>query len=362
MKKMLKTSLLLAALLPASLVGQTLHWQEVSSGTGELLNAVSMYSTNFGVAVGANSTVLQWDGSSWSAMSGVAASGFATNSSLAAVKVINPSLVLIGGSLGNNDADKRGLSVWNGSSWSTKINGGPGGNPVSGFWTDGNGLIVTARTYHTRITRYDGDNNASDIANDSNWTLPYNAGASSPSLQAIHGSSADAIFAVGIGGTVLRSTNEGVAWSSIATSAVNGATQNWSSVFSLSDNQVWMGGNNSQIARWDGTDWVNETVTFRSLAANSVTWRGIYALDENNVWAVGSFGAVKYFDGTAWSDVLLDNVGTSSLNAIDFDGSALWIVGANGKTYTAAIPEPRTAVLVLGGLFALLAGRKFSHK
>lgn len=362
MKKLLKPSLLLAGLLPISsfsLWGQTFDtWTKINSGTTEALNKVSMLNSSFGVAVGSNLTVLKWDGNVWSPISGVLTSGFDAASHLSAVSVINSDLVLIGGSLGTNTDIYRALSVWNGTTWSSKINGGPGGNSISEFWTDNSGLILTSRTYHTRITRYDGANVATDIANNANWTLPQTA--TGPSLFGIHGASANAIFSVGVSGTVLRSVDEGLNWSSISTEALE--STHWYSVFALSGSQVLMGGTDSKFGIWDGTNWSTQTITFGSLNASQVIWRDIYAFDANNIWMVGNLGAVKHYNGIVWSDVYLQDIGTNALFSIDYDGSSLWITGAGGSIYQATIPETQTVVLLLGGFVLMASSRRFHRK
>ncbi len=325
-------------------------WTSVDSGvTGNLLK-VSMLDGNFGVAVGENRTVLKWDGSTWSPMAGAADSGFEANSALSAVTVINSSLVLIGGSQGSNAVGVRGVSVWDGTAWDPKIDatGSLGANSVTGLWTDRNGLILTSRSYSSWITRYDGDNDAGDIGTNSNWSFAYNGGAGSPSLLALGGKTSEALFAVGTNGSALFSSNEGVSWTNISSSAV--ADQHWYSVAALSGTQAWMGSSTSSIATWDGNEWTSQTVTFNG---KSVVWRDIFALDANNVWAVGDSGAVKYYDGSAWSDVLLPGLGNTALNSISYDGSALWVVGRDGSIYQ-AIPEPSMAVLGAAGLMTIL--------
>ncbi len=340
-------------LSPSAFAQNGWNWSSLSSGTTENLLGISMYSPDFGVAVGNNRTVLHWNGSAWSPFAGLNDTGFNAASSFGAVSVINPSLVLIGGSQGSDGADRRGLSVWDGASWSAKIDatGSAGAHSVSGIWSDRSGLVLTARSYATWITRYDGDNDAGDLASNTNWSLAYNTGGSS--LLALHGSSSSAVFAVGIGGLALRSSDEGASWSSISGPEIAGT--HWYSVFSLSATQTWIGGVNSNIAYWNGTTWSNEVITFN---AKSVVWRDILALDANNVWAVGDAGAVKYFDGSQWSDIFLDGVGNTNLTSITYDGSALWLTGHNGLIYR-AIPEPSVAVLAVAGLLALgLRGMK----
>lgn len=362
MKKLLKPSLLLAGLLPISsfsLWGQTFDtWTKINSGTTEVLYDVDMLNPNFGVAVGVNRTVLQWNGSAWSPMTGLGASGFDAASNLSAVSVINPNLILIGGALGTNTEIYRGLSVWDGTTWSSKINGGPGGNSISGFWTNNAGLILTSRTYHTRVTRYSGTNVAADIADNTNWTLPHTA--TGPSLFDIHGVSANAIFTVGVSGTVLQSVDSGSTWSSISTEALE--STHWYSVFALSGTQVFMGGTDSQFAAWNGTSWNTQTVTFGGLSASQVIWRDMYAFGADNIWMVGSLGAVKHFDGSVWNDIYLQDVGSNALYSIDYDGSSLWITGAGGSIYQAAIPETHTVVLLLGGFVLMASSRRFQRK
>lgn len=337
MKFSFKSFLFLSVAGSMSVYGQMFdNWEQMDSRTEETIYALDMLGEDFGVAVGVNRTVLKWDGNAWGPMEGVIGTGFDSTAGLSAVSVISPSLVLIGGSTGSNNENVRGISVWDGREWGSKINGGPGENSVTGIWTDRSGLILTSRSYHTRVTRYEGENVASDIMNNTIWTLPYNAPHPSPSLFDIHGASSMAVFAAGTQGTVLRSIDEGINWVEVSTEEMK--ETHWYSVFAFSEEHVVVGGTKGQIAIWDGTNWTQETVLFGNLTEDQMIWNDIFAFAKDNIWVVGTYGAVKHFDGISWNDmelVYLPGKKRPNLRSICYDGNALWITGDGGMIYRA---------------------------
>lgn len=344
---------LLTLITPSLMIAQTgWTWTVVDSGTTSNLRSIDFSSPGFGVAVGADSTVLFWNGTTWTSAVGFQAqSEFTAAGNVAAVRVINENLVVVGGSK-TGGGSGGGLSVWNGSSWSTAHIAAGGGVPVSGIWSDGNGLILSSFSFATRVSRYNSGNNAAAIATAGNWTLELNQGASTPSLFAIHGSSVNSIFAVGIQGPsatpthygVFRSTDGGDSWQVAPGSEV--LTRHWYGVYTLADDWALVTGTDGRVAFWDGSDWLESQIP-----GYAGTLRGAFALSENQVWVVGNSGGLFYYDGLSWERIFLkdasDSTITDALYDIHYDGESLWIVGDNGRMFQTAIPEPAWLGLIL---------------
>lgn len=139
------------------------------------------------------------------------------------------------------------------------------------------------------------------------WTIdtlrsPMNA------LQSIWGSSPSDVWVVGAGGeTATRLFHfDGITWS------------NWpmpctgNTIFGFSANDVWLGGGDGQIWRFDGNGW-SKHFTYSPNKAQIVFVDAIWGTARNNVYAVGVIwedttntsqrGFVLRFDGTNWKEV-----------------------------------------------------------
>lgn len=351
---------LLTLITPSLMLAQAgWNWALIDSGTTSNLRDVDMLNPNFGVAVGEDSTVMFWNGSSWTPATGFQAqSEYTSAGSVATVKVLGENLVIVGGSKTGTGANG-GLAVWNGSTWSPSHLAAGGGVPMSGLWSDGNGLILASFSFATRISRYNSGNNAVALATSGNWALEHNGGASSPSLFAIHGSSVNSIFAVGIRAPsadpaqygIFRSTDGGQTWSVSPGSAT--LTKQWYGIYALADDWALATGTDGRVAFWDGVAWSESQIP-----GYAGTLRDAYALSKDQVWVVGNSGALFYYDGVEWEKVLLtdafDTPITDVLYGIDYDGESLWIVGNNGRIFQTAIPEPAWFGLILAGVAGVM--------
>lgn len=125
------------------------------------------------------------------------------------------------------------------------------------------------------------------------------------SMKSLHGSSPDALWAVGANGTALRITNA----ESEAPSVKIYNTRTWNSlngVWAASDSDAWAVGANGTIRHFTGhpRDWdiVEDVPT-------GVELNAIWGASASDVWAVGDAGVVVHYDGTSWSRVKVAGLG-----------------------------------------------------
>jgi len=149
-----------------------------------------------------------------------------------------------------------------------------------------------AITVENEIWRFDG----------SNWN-PEFTGVESGALLAIHGSSADNVYAVGrdassASGIAYRRNASG--WEAISPPAGYA----FRSVFSQAQDDVWLVGDNGYTAHYNGTDWtLHDSTTERDLNT-------IWVMGSNRAFAAGGDwvpytddgqGIILSFNGSAWS-------------------------------------------------------------
>lgn len=139
-------------------------------------------------------------------------------------------------------------------------------------------------------------------------------------------------YAVGTGGTVLRTTDAGATWTarSLGTFALRGA--------SLADNNnLWVVGDNGRIMRSQtagnvvlGESWS----TFNTPAPTTAPLNDVYFASKDSGWAVGNAGTiVRITDGSKNTPVLqaVASPTIQPLNSVWFsDTSRGWAVGRNG--------------------------------
>ncbi len=124
-------------------------------------------------------------------------------------------------------------------------------------------------------------------------------------MKAVHGASADDIWAVGAGGTTLRITEaESEApsvkiYNSLTWNSLNG-------VWAASESEAWTVGANGTIRHFTGQsrDWdiVEEVPTNEHLNA-------VWGASDSDIWAVGDRGVVLHYDGKTWSRVKVAGLG-----------------------------------------------------
>jgi hypothetical protein len=131
-------------------------------------------------------------------------------------------------------------------------------------------------------------------------------------LRAVWAVSADDVFAVGDGGTILRRTNG--AWAAMS----SGTTSKLRGVWGASSSDVWATGLSGTILHFDGTAWSPVTVTSSEID-------GVWGSSSSDVWFVGQ-GTVLHFDGASFSSTSF----TGSLLSVSGTGpSDVWIAGEN---------------------------------
>lgn len=150
------------------------------------------------------------------------------------------------------------------------------------------------------------------------WESPLPA---SITLNGIWGSSANALWAVGDNGHILR--YDGTAWSLQSSPTTSHLRAVWGS--SASD--VWAVGDSSTILHYDGSAWTAPTTGLPPQALTGVAGTG-----PTNVLAVGKGGIVFQYNGATWSNI------PSGLTAVDFSGiyvsgTQILISSPNGEIY-----------------------------
>ena len=136
-------------------------------------------------------------------------------------------------------------------------------------------------------------------------------------LNGVWGSSSTSIWAVGAGGTILKSN--GTTW----TSQTSNTAQAFNGVWGSSATSVWAVGDGGTIMKFNGTTW--------SAQSSGVTenLNAVWGSDASNVWAVGTSGTILKFNGTTWTPQTSNT--TQALNGVwGASATSVWAVGATG--------------------------------
>jgi hypothetical protein len=228
-------------------------WSSVASPPNGGLVGVWGSGPNDVWAVGGSGTILHWNGSSWSSFS----SG--TTSDLLKVWGSGPNDVWAVGGAGLIST----ILHWNGTAW-TPVDFDTG-SPLWGVWGSGPADVWAV----------------DDGGNILHWNGTSWAGVGRPEgdhLYGVWGSGPNDVWAVGWGGTILHWN--GSAWSSVASPPANGFSGVWGS----GPNDVWAVG--GLLVHWDGTAWA-------SVCSGTTNYlRAIWGSGPNDVWAVGEGGTI----------------------------------------------------------------------
>jgi len=361
-------------------------WSFMGSGTTADLQGVTVFSSTAAMAVGSSGTVLRWNGTYWKPLtSGVSTTlrgvwcaaatdcfivGFAntirrwdgTNFNTL-TQPFNEDLYAVWGTANNNVylAGNMGLLMrWDGAQWNdTEINTIA---PHRGIWGSGPTDVYVVSGDDPSQPGVSGQiwHGSGSSGGGAGWAQQTNPTAND--LNAVAGLGASNVFAVGVSGTLLQTTNSGVNWNSLASgttrtlvgvsgggtnlflvggggtvisstnSGANWATtafgteSNLHAVWGTSSANVYAVGAGGTILKWNGTGLSQET------SGTTQDLNGIWGAAANDVWAVGNAGTVAHYNGTAWSVTTL----ATAANFRGVWGSAannVYIVGDTGAVW-----------------------------
>jgi hypothetical protein len=359
------------------LSGTILHWTggplwiDTPSGTTKGITGFWGSSYRDVWAVGLDGTILHWNGALWSpARSGTTLS-----------------LLSVWGS-GAHDVWAVGFGAilhWNGVSWNafhssvtaSDLNGVWGDDRSGEVWAVGGGISGKGTILRFR---------------DEAW-IALDSGA--PNLYGVWGHRAAAsnaleVWAVGDGGTVLRST-DGVSFTDLT--ARSGTRSSLYGVWGTTPAEIWAVGAGGTVLRWDGSTWRAESSgTMRTLwsgwgSSGDDVWAvgdggtalrrtggawsrvptpktyrlaAIWGSGARDVWAVGDFGVVLHWDGAAFTEIISPT--PFHLKAVAATGpSEIWAVGDQGTVLRFSDRSSQPALVYSGtanGLLALWASSR----
>jgi hypothetical protein len=143
-------------------------------------------------------------------------------------------------------------------------------------------------------------------------------------LYRVWGGSATDLWAAGVGNVLLHYTTT-TGWVQVTPPA--GTSTMWG-IGGTATNNVYIGGSNGWIARWDGTTLKRETLP---ASLSSYFFVGIWAASATDIYAVGN-GGIAHYDGTGWQPQALPTT-ISSPSFYDVWGSGpndVYAVGSGG--------------------------------
>ena len=132
-------------------------------------------------------------------------------------------------------------------------------------------------------------------------------------------------WAVGYGGTVLKTTDGGINWMTMT----SGTTNNLFSTFFVSETQGWAVGNSGVIRYTSngGTSWSSQT------SGTGLNLESVFFVSPTQGWAVGSNGTIKASNGSSWWS---QTSGTTSwlISVFFISPTKGWAVGNGGTIIT----------------------------
>jgi hypothetical protein len=150
----------------------------------------------------------------------------------------------------------------------------------------------------------------------SRWT-PVASGTLTP-LRGVHAASATDVWAVGTGGTVLRSTAGG-AFAPVS----SGTTRDLAAVWASEPSDVWVVGAAGTVRRNRGSGFQGVDV------ATTKALKGVWASGPSDVWMVGQSGTLRRYDGTTVSSI---DAGTPVMDFHEVSGTGpndVWTVASD---------------------------------
>jgi hypothetical protein len=251
------------------------EWMAANGPTGQTLNAVAFLSAADGWAAGEGGQILRWDGSDWSVAMPYVARGPGTNALYArfhALALAGPDDGWAAGGLEGGDFSQPWIMHWDGGEWSAVglfAQKPPCRCSLYGMYfpSADDGWAVGGGE-QTLIMHWDG----------SEWT--YQTWPDAYRLLAVHGVSADDIWAAGIAENISSAINPGVIlhWDGSEWTAYpfpHGVA--WmDSIYMLAPDDGWMAGNG--LLHWNGSEWgmapspVNGVIISLDRTADGTLW------------------------------------------------------------------------------------------
>lgn len=239
-------------------------WTRVVVPSAELLYGVHGNNAADVVVVGANGTLMRWNGTAWSVL-GVG--GFSGN-----VYQISGSTANAGRRYFVGDGGLGQLDAGTATVVST-----PYAPQLYGVSFDAAGAVWTSGARGIVMRSADGAG------------TPYTTNNLSPDLFDVWTTAGNNAFAVGEFGSIYRWN--GSTWTRLASPTQATLTATWA----LSPTDAFVGGERGTMLRWNGTTW--SPMTFPSQSTVSSLWGTTSA----NVYATTRGGEVLRFNGTAWT-------------------------------------------------------------
>lgn len=265
-------------------VGSPTFASTTSPTTETLYSVWGDVSSSEAFAVGANGTIIHYNGSSWSVMdSGTTETLYGVWGTSANENVF---------AVGANGT----LLYFNGFSWSALDSGTT--KTLYSIWGSSATDIYAVGDSGT-ITHYGGETWSSSTSGTN-------------TLYSVWGSSSTDVFYAGTSGTVL---NGGSLMDTYA-------TENLYSIWGTSSTNVFAVGDNGTVIKYTGI-W-SEIPSITSAKLNSVWGSAL-----NNVYAVGDGGTIVYFNASSWSSMTSPT--TSNINSVwGFSAGNIFAVGDGG--------------------------------
>ena len=157
---------------------------------------------------------------------------------------------------------------------------------------------------------------------------PCSGGSCSAPFGAIWATALDGVWVGGGGGQAYRLASLlANSWTTVP--VTGGATETVTAIWGTAQKDVWFGGNQATLHHFDGTNYNKYPVP------GQLTVRGIWGNSDSNVWAVGDRGLVIRWGGTllGWvqQDTKAANPTALALRAITGNNQGeLWAVGDSG--------------------------------
>jgi len=193
----------------------------------------------------------------------------------------------------------------------------PQGNPIRGIWATSATDIWAVGDFGA-ILRYNG----------TSWQVIESG--TTENLRAVWAGSAQDVFVVGDAGKILRST--GAAFSTMTSNTVQSLRGIWGN---SATEEVWAVGLGGVLLRFD-----RGSGTWGSVASPTTNQlNAVWGSARNRVYVAANGGTVLRYDGTNWNIEMNTNIATTDVLGIGGDGSKVVAAGTGGKIITSTAPN-----------------------